>query len=63
MSAHYLPGLHLPHPTSDGSRTDQLLERLRVARLAVVSAQTDERLAEIAGEIDLIELEMNGTEK
>ncbi|MHC6154804.1 hypothetical protein ACVSQB_23785 [Bradyrhizobium elkanii] len=55
----YLPDFHLPQPTSQESRSDQLLERLCAARLAVIAAQTDERLAEIAGEIDAVETAWN----
>lgn len=58
MSARYLPLLDFP-ARSQEQRVKDLQDRLAAARLAVVTAQTPERLQEAADEIDAIASEWN----
>jgi hypothetical protein len=58
VSAHYLPSLDF-QPLSQEQRVERLQERLAAARLAAVTAQTPERLQEVADEIDVIASEWN----
>lgn len=51
------PGFSVPQ--TRGERIEHLEDRLRAARLDVVTAQTPERLQEIADEIDAVAFDWN----